>query len=68
MTRFHYTPTEPDRARLSAQRCREAKAKVQEFLNLNLTLAEAAEVVEDLHGQIANDLRRKTWHREARQP
>jgi hypothetical protein len=58
--------TESDRERIKAQHCREAKAKVQEFLNLNLSLAEAAEVIDDLHQQIANDLRRKQWHREAR--
>jgi hypothetical protein len=39
MTR--YPATEPDRARLSAQRVRDCKTKVQEFLSLNLTLAEA---------------------------
>jgi hypothetical protein len=66
MTRFYYTPTEPDRVRLSAQRVRDCKTKVQEFLSLNLTLAEAAAVIDDLHAQIANDLRRKPWHREAR--
>jgi hypothetical protein len=63
---IRYPAIEPDRARLSAQRCREAKAKVTEFLHLNLTLAEAATVIADLHAQVANDLRRKTWHREAR--
>jgi hypothetical protein len=47
-------------------RMREAKAKVKEFLALNLTPAEAAEVIDDLHHQVANDLRRKQWHREAR--
>jgi hypothetical protein len=68
MTRYSYAPTEPDRARLSAQRVRDVKAKVSEFLQLNCTLAEAAEVVEDLHHAVANDLRRKAWHREARKP
>jgi hypothetical protein len=66
MTR--YPATEPDRARLSAQRVRDVKAKVSEFLQLNCTLAEAAEVVEDLYQHVRNDLRRKAWHREARQP
>jgi hypothetical protein len=61
MTR--YPATEPDRARLSAQRVRDCKTKVQEFLNLNLSLAEAAEVIDDLHKQVANDLRRKQWQR-----
>jgi hypothetical protein len=64
MTR--YPATEPDRARLSAQRLREAKLKVQQFLDLNLTLAEAAELISDLHAQISSDLRRRPWHREAR--
>jgi hypothetical protein len=66
MTRAHYAPTEPDRARLSAQRMRDCKSKVQEFLSLNLTLAEAAEVVEDLYQHVRNDLRRKPWHKDAR--
>jgi hypothetical protein len=64
MTR--YPTTEPDRAHLSAQRMREAKLKVQEILNCNLTLAEAAEVIDDLYQHVRNDLRRKQWHREAR--
>jgi hypothetical protein len=58
--------TEPDCERISAQRCREVKTKVQEFLNLNLTLAEQVELIDDLHRQVANDLRKKAWHREAR--
>ena len=45
---------------------RECKDKVQEFLGLNLTLAEATEVINDLHSQIANDLKHKAWYREAR--
>jgi hypothetical protein len=63
-----YPTTEPDRARLSAQRVREVKTKVTEFLNLNLTLAEQVELIDDLHQHVRNDLRRKHWHREARQP
>jgi hypothetical protein len=63
---MRYPATEPDRARLSAQRVHDCKTKVQEFLSLNLTLAEAAEVINDLHSQIANDLKRKAWYREAR--
>jgi hypothetical protein len=60
--------SEPDRERIKALRVREAKAKakVQEFLNLNLSLAEQAELINDLHQRLANDLRRKQWHREAR--
>jgi hypothetical protein len=60
---FHHPPVEPHRRRISAQRVAAAKAKVQEFLNLNLTLAEAAEVIDDLHKQVANNLRRKQWQR-----
>jgi hypothetical protein len=63
-----YPATEPDRARLSARRMREAKLKVQEFLDLILTLAEHVELIDDLHQHVRNDLRRKHWHREARQP
>ena len=63
---MRYPATEPDRARLSAQRVHDCKTKVQAFLSLNLTLAEAAEVINDLHSQIANDLKRKAWYREAR--
>ena len=63
---MRYPATEPDRARLSAQRVHDCKTKVQEFLSLNLTLAEAAEVIDDLHQHVRNDLRRKQWHREAR--
>ena len=66
MTR--YPATEPDRARLSAQRKLEVRRKIEEFLNVNLTLQEAADVVDDLHHAVANDLRRKAWHREARKP
>jgi hypothetical protein len=55
-----------DCARRKAQRVRDCKTKVQEFLSLNLTLSEQAEVIDDLHHHIANDLRRKHWHREAR--
>jgi hypothetical protein len=60
---MRYPATEPDRARLSAQRMRDCKTKVQEFLSLNLTLAEAAEVIDDLYQHVRNDLRRKHWHR-----
>jgi hypothetical protein len=65
---YRYPPVEPDRARLSAQRVRDCKTKISEFLQLNCTLAEAAEVVEDLHHAVASDLRRQSWHREARKP
>jgi hypothetical protein len=65
---YKYPPTEPDRARLSAQRKLEVRRKIEEFLNVNLTLQEAADVVDDLHHAVANDLRRKAWHREARKP
>jgi hypothetical protein len=60
--------SERDRERhlRKAQRIRDCKTKVQEFLSLNLTLAEAAEVIDDLHQHVRNDLRRKQWHREAR--
>jgi hypothetical protein len=64
MTR--YPATEPDRARLSAQRVREVKVKVQQFLALDLTIAEAAEVIDDLYQHVRNDLRRKQWHKGAR--
>jgi hypothetical protein len=60
--------SESDRHRLQAARMREAKLKVQEFLDLNLTLAEQVELIDDLHQHVRNDLRRKHWHREARQP
>jgi hypothetical protein len=56
--------TEPDRERIKAQRVREAKAKVEEFLNLNLSLAEQVELIDDLYARTHNDLRRKAWHRE----
>jgi hypothetical protein len=59
MTRYSYAPTEPDSARLSAQRVRDCKIKVQEFLQLNCTLGEALEVIEDLYQHARNDLRRK---------
>jgi hypothetical protein len=39
---------------------------VRDFLDLNLSLAEAAEVIDDLHAQIANDLRKKAWHKDRR--
>ena len=65
---YKYPPTEPDRARLSAQRIAAAKTKVKEFLDLNLTLAETVEVIDDLHHQVANDLRRKSWHRGGMRP
>jgi hypothetical protein len=58
--------SESDRARLSAQRVREAKAKVQEFLTLNLTLAEQVELIDDLHQHGRNDLRRAPWRKDAR--
>jgi hypothetical protein len=66
MTR--YPATEPDRARRKAQRVRDVKAKVLEFLQLNCTLAETAEVIEDLYQHVHNDLRREQRHREARRP
>jgi hypothetical protein len=61
MTR--YPASEPDRARLSAQRVRETKAKVQEFLAINLTIAEQVELIDDLYQHVRNDLRRKQWHK-----
>jgi hypothetical protein len=60
---YKYPPVEPNRERRSAQRKLEVRRKIEEFLNLNLTLQEAADVVNDLHHAVANDLRR---HREAR--
>ena len=65
---YKYPPTEPSRERVSAQRNLEVRRKIEQFLNLNLTLQEAADVVDDLHHAVANDLRRKAWHREARKP
>jgi hypothetical protein len=61
----------PDRdRRLVAQRVRvaAAKAKVQEFLTLNLTLAEQVELIDDLYQHVRSDLRRKQQHQEARNP
>jgi hypothetical protein len=59
--------SEPDRQRIAAQRVAAAKAKVIEFLDLNLNLAEQAELTNDLHARLANDLRRKkVWHKDAR--
>jgi hypothetical protein len=60
------TCSESDRHRLSAQRVREAKTRVTEFLNLNLSLAEQVELIDDLYQHVRNDLRRKQWHREVR--
>jgi hypothetical protein len=60
--------SEPDRQRLEAQRIREAKIRVEEFLNLNLSLAEQIELIDDLYQHVRNDLRRKQWHREVRTP
>jgi hypothetical protein len=65
---YKYPPTEPDRARLSAQRKLEVRRKIEEFLNLNLTLQEAADVVDDLYHAVASDLRRRAWHREVQKP
>jgi hypothetical protein len=48
--------SEPDRERSSAQRCRQAKLKVQQFLDLNLTIAEQAELIDDLYARTHNDL------------
>ncbi len=56
----------PDRAAICAQRVRDAKAKVQQFLDLNLNLIEQIEVVDDLHRHVHSDLRRKPWHKDAR--
>ena len=53
--------SEPDRQRLKAQRIREAKIRVEEFLNLNLSLAEQIELIDDLYQHVRNDLRRKQW-------
>jgi hypothetical protein len=58
--------SESNRHRISAQRMREAKLRVQEFLDLNLSLAEQVELIDDLYQHVRNDLRRKHWHREAR--
>jgi hypothetical protein len=58
--------SEPDRERIKVTRIREAKAKVQEFLDLNLSLAEQIGLIDDLYQHVRNDLRRKQWHREAR--
>jgi hypothetical protein len=49
--------TEPDRAGLSAARVR--KAKVIEFLDLNLSLAEQAELIDDLYARTHNDLHKR---------
>jgi hypothetical protein len=59
---------ELDRERRAKQeaRVREAKLKIIEFLDLNLTLGEQTELINDLHQRLANDLRRNAWHREAR--
>ena len=57
--------SEPDRQRIAAQRVAAAKAKVIEFLDLNLSLAEQIELIDDLYQHVRNDLRRKQWHREA---
>jgi hypothetical protein len=57
-----------DCARRKAQRVRQVKVKVQEFLALNCTLAETAQVIEDLYQHVRNVLRREQRHREARQP
>jgi hypothetical protein len=58
MTR--YPATESDRERpLGAAR---ARGEIQ-GAGLNLSLAEVAEVIDDLHKQVANDLRRKQWQR-----
>jgi transposase len=58
--------SEPDRQRLKAQRIREAKLRVEEFLNLNLSLAEQIELIDDLYQHVPNDLRKKAWHKDAR--
>jgi hypothetical protein len=59
---------ELDRERRAKQeaRVREAKLKIIEFLDLNLTLGEQTELINDLHHRLTNDLRKKAWHREAR--
>jgi hypothetical protein len=58
--------TEPDRQRIAAQRVREAKLKVIEFLDLNLSLGEQAELIDDLYARTHNDLRKKAWHKDRR--
>jgi hypothetical protein len=55
--------SEPDRERIKATRIAAAKAKVIEFLDLNLNLAEQAELIDDLRARLHNDLRRKQWHK-----
>jgi hypothetical protein len=55
--------TDPDRARIKAPRIREAKIRAEEFLNLNLSLAEQIELIDDLYQHVRNDLRCKQWHK-----
>jgi hypothetical protein len=59
--------SESDRQRIAVQRVAAAKAKVIEFLDLNLSLDEQSELINDLHTRLTNDLRRKkAWHKDAR--